>query len=430
MTSIRVLAAATALASGLAATTLVPATASTGPTDRADPDPASAAAAPHRVRADLARWSTSDRWRHGERSGVVVKHGAIRVGNPVGVRRFNDPYGSTPERRYAYGRWRSQWVHPGFGFREMVPSWSARTPKGTWLQPEVRIRSNGRTGSWDVLGHWQGRLRGLHDSSQGPQADDLASVAVDTVKAHRAARAWQLRVTLYRRAGTRRTPVVASVSGVASTAVPSRTSTSSPGRVRGRVLPVPGYSQMIHKGHYPRWGGGGEAWCSPTSMAMILASWHRGPRPKQYAWVKDSYRDPWVEHAARMVYDHRYDGTGNWAFTTAYAGTRGLDAFVTRLPSLRAAERYIRAGIPLVLSIAFGPGELDGAPINASNGHLLVLRGFTKGGRPVVNDPAAPRNRSVRRVYSRAQLERAWITASAGTTYVVHPARVPLPRLT
>jgi hypothetical protein len=81
-----------------------------------------------------------------------------------------------------------------------------------------------------------------------------------------------------------------------------------------------------------------------------------------------------------------------------------------------------------VLSIAFGPGELDGAPIGSSNGHLLVLRGFTKSGRPIVNDPAAPRNRSVRRVYSRAQLERAWITSTAGTAYVARPARVSLPR--
>ncbi|MBA2638790.1 MAG: C39 family peptidase, partial [Nocardioidaceae bacterium] len=200
-----------------------------------------------------------------------------------------------------------------------------------------------------------------------------------------------------------------------------------PGPGLGRSVDVPRYSQMIHRGHYPQWGGGGRAWCSPTSMAMVLAAWKRGPRPKEYAWVNDGYRDPWVEHAARMVYDHRYEGTGNWPFTTAYAGTRGLDAFVTRLPSLRAAERYITARIPLVLSIAFGRGELDGAPLASSNGHLLVLRGFTRGGRPIVNDPAAPRNAGVRRIYRRAQLERAWLTSTAGTTYVVRPSSVPLP---
>jgi hypothetical protein len=390
-------------------------------------DQAARAARP--VRTALARWSREKRWRSGERRGVVVRGGSIRIGDPVGVRRFDDPHSSAKARRYAYGRWVSPFVRPGFGFREMIPSWSARSRNGTWLQPEVRIRTrSGRLGDWDVLGHWQGRINGLHDATLGSQQDDVAGVSVDTVKTHSAAKAWQLRLTLYRRAGTARSPVVSSVSGVASTPPPSRHRVSAPGRARGTVLGVRRYSQMIHKGHYPQWGGGGEAWCSPTSMAMVLASWGRGPTRKQYAWVKSSHGNPQVDHAARMTYDHRYRGTGNWAFTAAYAGTRGLDAFVTRLRSLRAAERYIDARIPLVLSIAFGPGELDGAPIGSSNGHLLVLRGFTKSGRPIVNDPAAPRNRSVRRVYSRAQLERAWITSTAGTAYVARPARVSLPR--
>ena len=395
------------------------------PFDRAS-DNAGSAARP--VRTSLARWAGEKAWRRGERHGVVVRDGGIRIGEPVGVRRFDDPYASAKARRYAYGRWVSPFVRPGFGFREMVPSWSARSRQGTWLQPEVRIRTrSGRLGDWDVLGHWQGRLKGLHDATLGSQRDDVAGVSVDTVKTESAAKAWQLRLTLYRRAGTDRTPAVSSVSGVATTRAPARHQVSQPGRARGTVLDVRQYSQMIHKGHYPQWGGGGEAWCSPTSMAMVLAFWGRGPSPKQYAWVNDSYRNPQVEHAARMTYDHRYRGTGNWAFTTAYAGTRGLDAFVTRLPSLRAAESYIDAGIPLVLSIAFGKGELDGAPIGSSNGHLLVLRGFSESGRPIVNDPAAPRNRSVRRVYSRTQLERAWITSTAGTAYVARPARVSLP---
>jgi hypothetical protein len=417
------------------ALTVSPAAAtSAAPADRAaaatrlDGDRGATASA-RSVRTDLARWSTERQWRSGTRQGVAVHGGTLRIAGPVGVRRFRDPYGAGKAHRYAYGRWVSPWVRPGFGYRDMIPSWSATNAKGTWLQPEVRIRTRaGRLGGWDVLGHWQGRLKGLHDASLGGQDDDVASVAVDTVKTDLPAAAWQLRLTLYRPVGTARTPVVASVSGVASTAAPAGTRTSRPGRARGRVLSVPQLSQMIHKGHYPQWGGGGEAWCSPTSMAMVLASWGRGPTPRQYAWVKDSYQDPEVEHAARMVYDHRYEGTGNWPFTAAYAGTRGLDAYVTRLGSLRAAEHYIRAGIPLVLSIAFGPGELDGAPIGSSNGHLLVLRGFTQAGQPVVNDPAAPRNTSVRRVYKRGQLERAWITSTAGTAYVARPAQVPLPR--
>lgn len=382
------------------------------------------------VQASVVRWSTDKRWRGGERNGVRVGKGSIRIGHPVGVRRWKDPFGDGPARRYAFGRWRSPWVGPSFRFSNMIPSWSApRMPKGTWLQPEVRVRTTGgRLGSWDVLGHWQGRLRGIHDSTLGWQGDDVAGVAVDTVLTDSPAKAWQLRLTLYRRVGSDRTPVVASVSGVASTSAPDTITASEPGPGRGHAVAVPRYSQMTHRGHYPQWGGGGEAWCSPTSTAMIMKSWHRGPKPEQYGWVNDSDKDPWVDHAARMTFDHRYDGTGNWAFNTAYASTRGLDAFVTRLPSLRAAERYIKAGIPLVLSISFDKGELPDAYIGSSNGHLLVLRGFTRRGDAIVNDPAWPRNRGVGQVYDRADLERAWLTASAGTTYVIHPKRVALPR--
>ena len=374
-----------------------------------------------RLQTDLHRWVTGTQLRRGQRAGVVVDNGALRIGRPAGVRTWRDPYGDNRPRRYAYGTWLSPWVRAGAGFRELVPSWSATSPRGTWLQVQIRVRTAaGRTGSWDVLGRWaSGRLKGFHRTSQGSQPDDLASVAVDTVRADQLARRWQLRLMLHRRVGTGRTPVVASAGAATSTRAPANAPTSRPGPGRGEVVGVPRYSQMTQRGHYPRWGGGGEAWCSPTSVAMVLESWGSGPTRRQYGWVPNGHRNPWVDHAARMSYDHRYRGTGNWSFSAAYAGAFGLDAFVVRLRSLRAAERYIAAGIPLILSIAFGPGELDGSPLSSTNGHLLVLRGFTSRGQPIVNDPAAAHNRGVRRVYKRGQLEDAWLTASAGTAYVV-----------
>jgi hypothetical protein len=36
-----------------------------------------------------------------------------------------------------------------------------------------------------------------------------------------------------------------------------------------KTLNVPRYSQMTHRGHYPQYGGG-QAWCSPTSLSMLL----------------------------------------------------------------------------------------------------------------------------------------------------------------
>ena len=75
--------------------------------------------------------------------------------------------------------------------------------------------------------------------------------------------------------------------------------------------------------------------------------------------------------------------------------------------------------MPVIVSIAFGAGELSGAPISASNGHLLVVVGFTADGDVVVNDPAADSPAGVRRTYDRGQLERAWLDASTGTAYVI-----------
>jgi hypothetical protein len=75
-----------------------------------------------------------------------------------------------------------------------------------------------------------------------------------------------------------------------------------------------------------------------------------------------------------------------------------------------------------------GGGALSGPPICSTNGHLLVIRGFTAKGSVIVNDPAAPNNKSVMRVYKRGQFENAWLDSTGGASYVIHPDEVLLPR--
>jgi hypothetical protein len=218
-----------------------------------------------------------------------------------------------------------------------------------------------------------------------------------------------------------------------ASAIPSSTSvrTSRPGVARGVVLPVPQLSQMVHQGHYPAYGGGGEAWCSPTSTAMVLGYYGAQPTADETAWA-GGHADRVVDHVARMTFDYRYDGTGNWPFNTAYAATRTHKAFVTRFGSLRGVERLVKAGVPVITSLTFGPGQLSGAPISSTNGHLLVVVGFTAEGDVVVNDPAASTNASVRRTYDRGQFENAWLKrgpagGSGGIGYVIHDKAHPLP---
>jgi hypothetical protein len=320
-------------------------------------------------------------------------------------------------------------VATDFGLSELIASYDARTPHGTFLEISARGHTaSGHTSSWDSLGRWASHETRFHRMSLGSQRDDLSRVAVDTLATEPGVRfaRWQVRISLYRRAGSSKTPTVTRVTGMASR-LPARSPTSRPGPAVGKSLAVPRYSQQVHRGEYPRWDGGGEAWCSPTSTSMVLGYWKRLPSPRQYAWVRNAYPQPWVDYAARYTFAWGYDGTGDWPFNTAYASRFGLDAFVTRLRSLREAEEFIKAGIPLVASISFGSGELDGAPITSTSGHLLVIRGFTTSGNVIVNDPAASRARTVRRVYQRGQFENAWVDSTGGVVYVIHPLGVALP---
>lgn len=376
------------------------------------------------------QWDTRHRLRQGRLAGLRIAHGALRIASPVGSRGYAGSDGRT--RSYDLGRWTSPWTQPGFGLTQLVASWSATTPRDTWIQVQVRgVDSAGHRSSWDTLAHWAAGDMHIDRTSLRAQRDDIAHVATDTWVANGGERitSWQLRATLYRRAGTSATPRLDTIGAMASAlpADPGAAAPSATTMTQRIVLKVPEYSQMVHAGQYAQWGGGGEAWCSPTSTSMVLGYYDALPPAASYTWVDPGYRDRWVDAAARATFDYRYDGTGNWPFNTAFAANRTGHAFVTRLRSLREAERLIKAGIPVVASIAFGPGQLDGAPIGSTAGHLVVIVGFQANGDPVVNDPAAKRDRWVRRTYDRAQFERAWLNGSGGLAYLITDAAHPLP---
>lgn len=245
-------------------------------------------------------------------------------------------------------------------------------------------------------------------------------------------------MTLLRRAGSSESPSLSRLSAIASSLANQKGSFPSTTTMSGTAidLGVPQYSQEIHHGEYPQYDNGGEAWCSPTSTAMVVGYWDAmfpglgyAPSSAETAWV--GFPDPWVDYTARYVYDYHYNGAGNWPFNTAYAAGRGLVGDVTQLHNLREAEPFIRAGIPLVASIAFTSNKLDGADIKSTSGHLAVIEGFSAdGSKVIVNDPASPTDADVKHVYDREQFERAWIPASGGIVYVIRPAGWATPPLT
>ena len=359
---------------------------------------------------DLTSWSSYADLKAGQRTGLKLGRGQVSLlkARPRRV----------AGKSYEAGTWTSPWATPGFGATAIIPSWEATTPGRTLVRVELRAQdAAGRTGTWDTVADWARTNRPVPRTTYSGQADDLGRVSADTWFATSTVTAYQVRVTLMRPQGSSKAVSLERVGAVASADASAPRATSLPGPAAGTVLPVPTYSQMVHSGHYPAWGGGGEAWCSPTSLAMVLAYHGISPAP---TGIAAGHADAVVDHTAKMVYDNGYRGTGNWAFNTAYAATlAGGDSYVTRMRDLREAEDHIVAGVPLIVSIAFERNQLTGAPISASNGHLLVVVGFEADGDVVVNDPAGATNADVRRVYDRAQFERIWIAASGGTAYVV-----------
>ena len=320
------------------------------------------------------------------------------------------------------GTWTSGWVLTRFPFSQLIPSWSADTPAGSWIEVEIQARTAaGRETRWWRMGVWAYGDETMRRTSIVGQSDADGVVETDTLKT-RAEKmtAYRARVTLARNSAAFASPILRRISAVVSDTRSYTSRYPSPRYTdRAMELSVPRYSQEIHAGEFPEYDGGGEAWCSPTSTEMVIEYWNKRPTSDDLSWV-GPHADPQVDYAARFIYDTAYAGTGNWPFNTAYASHFGLSARVLQLGSLNDAERYILAGVPLVASISHARGALPGFLNNdGTNGHLLVIIGFTTSGDVIANDPAALSDATVRRVYGREAFERAWIGGSGGVVYVI-----------
>jgi hypothetical protein len=328
------------------------------------------------------------------------------------------------------GTWTSSWQPTRFAFSQLIPSWTADTPTGSWIEVEIQVRTaSGRETRWWRMGVWAYGDETMRRTSINGQSDADGVVETDTFKT-RAEKmtAYRARVTLSRSTATGASPVLRRIYAVVSDTRSYTPRYPSPRYSdRATELSVPRYSQEIHAGEFPQYDGGGEAWCSPTSTEMVVEYWNKRPTSDEMAWV-GAHADPQVDYAARFTFDAAYGGTGNWPFNTAYASRFGLDARVLQVGSLNDAERYIAAGVPLVASISHAPGALPGFLNNAgTNGHLLVIIGFTATGDVIANDPAAASDATVRRVYGREAFERAWIGGSGGVVYVIATPNTVVP---
>ena len=300
-----------------------------------------------------------------------------------------------------------------FNYQEAIASWNASTPAGSWVEIQFRAQYGTRWSKWYVLGIWASDYSTIRRHSVQSQGDSDGFVAVDTfVSSNKkeTTNKFQLKLRLFSVNGST-VPTVRNVSVAYSTSAPKTASVSAGNpALWNTLITVPECSQMV----YP---DGGEVWCSPTSTSMVLAylDGYAGPC------------EPRVRAAVDGVYDWIYDGHGNWPFNTAYAATFGYEGYVARFTSLAEAEEYVAAGVPVIMSIAWGKGDLTNSGVDSTNGHLLVLVGFDAQGNLLINDPASPTNETVQRTYLRSEFELLWLQSSGGTVYLIYPPSASVP---
>jgi hypothetical protein len=166
-----------------------------------------------------------------------------------------------------------------------------------------------------------------------------------------------------------------------------------------RDIDVPERSQYVDE--FPAERG----WCTPAAIAMLLATWGIAAE---------------VADVAAGIFDRAYGGTGNWTFAVAYAGARGLAGAAAYLRDLHNLERFVADELPPAVSLAWECDALPGAPLDRSDGHLVVVRGFDARGDVIVNDPAQP---AVRHVYERDAFARCWLGHGGVALLVAPPER-------
>ncbi len=251
-------------------------------------------------------------------------------------------------------------LRPGTRFERLVLSWNAGKIGEESASYRVRVKASGvRWSTWFSAGTW---APGVYR----PRSLDplYGQMAVDELKLRRPCVAAQYAV---RSSAFLEPPLTVYMSHAPAHIPPDEGPPPA-------VLPlsVPYYSQFSPR-DLPNESVRTAGACAPTSTAMVLSYYGRRVEPLD---------------VASRAYDPQHKIFGNWPYLAAGAASFGFEAYVSHVGSWVQIADWLREGIPPILSIAWEEGELPGAPVRRSSGHLLVVAGIGPGG-VTCYDPAA-----------------------------------------
>lgn len=273
--------------------------------------------------------------------------------------------------------------------RHLVPSLAALTPEQFSFRFELAVLSDGAWSDWAAT-------TSIGRDAFPPMPSHVHGLDADIDQFTTSEPAESVRVRVRMRTGPDRfvaTPWLVALSACDLAPIEAEEE-EAPGK--DIALTVPPDSQMEQTVHLRR------RICSPTSLAMVLAYW--GAKV-EVAALADAMHHPGL------------DLYGVWPAAIRAAGCYGVAGYLLRFPGWSAAAWCLERGIPIIASVRYTEGELSGAAIAATEGHLLVLTG-REGDDVLVNDPAAPTRGEVSRRYPLDEIRSVWLERS-GVGYVL-----------
>jgi hypothetical protein len=300
-------------------------------------------------------------------------------------------------------------IKPGAEWNQLIVSWNTAAPAGSYVKVEAEAEGPDFATPFYTMGLWSPDDKTFPRASVSGQMDPMGKVDADTLLLKHAATAVQIKLTLGGVDGALPSLKFLGLSFCNTNVAPQ--AVESDHSAWGKTIPVVERSQQSY--------AGGNGWCSPTSLSMVLAYW--GSRLGKPDWDLDA------PEVAAGVFDHNFKkATGNWSFNAAFAGhLNGMRAYVTRFNDIAELEDWIKAGIPVIISARYD--LLQDGRAEDLNGHLTVCRGFTETGDLIINDPWTDlKVESVQHVYKRENVRRAWAT-SRNTVYLVYPENLQVP---
>ncbi len=273
-------------------------------------------------------------------------------------------------------------------FNTLVASWNVNTPGKTNIEVFIQVKVEDKWTMWYSYGQWS---QNNDSGSVRNQSDKFGELSIDTLEIFcgKYANALRYKVQLKREDEIVESP---SIKAIYITMNTSSKNINEPSKDINYLveLDLPERTQMTVAEI-------GDRICSPTSVSMVLEYYGK---------------DISTEEVASGVFDNEADIYGNWSYNASFAGMEGLNSYVARFNNVDEIKKKITEGIPVIASIKTKSKDaLFGAPQAYPNGHLIVVRGFKeKDGEEyvIVNDPASPQIKNVRREYKLSEFETAW----------------------